>query len=429
MANVTRGWLRYPLFLSIRLRWDTAASLQYLWREAQQLTYLPAMPSIFISYRRLDSGDITGRIYDRLVNHFGPDVIFRDVQSIPFGIDFRDYINNELCDCQVLVAVMGPQWLTVEDAAGNRRLDHPGDWVRLEIETALNRGIPVIPVLVGGAQLPKADELPDCLQALAYRNCTTARSDPDFHPDMDRLIEGLKTLLVSRTSSTSPLGAVPIPSNIPTPKTSRFVDREQPIEQVHQILQQYRLALITSVNGAGGMGKTELAIQYSLKHRQDYRGGVCWLYPKASDIGPQITEFVRANFAESLKIPDGLTLPNQVSYCWRNWPDGDVLLVVDDPPSYEAIQPYLPLNNLRFKVLLTSRQRLGIPVPQQLKLEGLPRESSLQLLGHLWGDDVFQQQADFAEQLCEYAEFLPQKLHMLAALAGEKFLEGGASKC
>ena len=353
-------------------------------------------------------------------------MIFRDVQSIPFGIDFRDPINNELCHCRVLVAVIGPTWLTVQDDKGNRRLDHPGDWVRLEVETALSRGIPVIPLLVGNAELPRAEELPDCLQNLAYRNYTTARLDPDFDPDMARLIEGINALLADQSDPTSNRPPIRVPGNIPTPKTSRFVDREQPIEQIHQILQQYGLGLITSVNNAGGMGKTELAIQYSLKHRQDYPGGVCWLYPKGSDIGPQITEFVRAQFSQSLKIPDGLNLPNQVSYCWRHWPEGNVLLVVDDPPSYVTVQPYLPLNNPRFKVLLTSRQRLGIPVPQQIKIGGLPPESSLQLLSLWLGEQVVQQQKMFAEQLCEFAGHSPYGLRLIAEQASEKFLEGGA---
>lgn len=119
------------------------------------------MPSIFISYRISDSADITGRIYERLADHFGPETIFRDVQSILLGIDFQDYINSTLQDCQVMVAVVGSQWLTAVDADGDRRLDRPDAWVRLEIATALNRDIPVIPLLVGNAWLPKAEDPPD----------------------------------------------------------------------------------------------------------------------------------------------------------------------------------------------------------------------------------------------------------------------------
>ncbi|MGD1948615.1 MAG: TIR domain-containing protein [Leptolyngbyaceae cyanobacterium] len=382
------------------------------------------MPSIFISYRRTDSGDITGRIYDRLVGYFGPQVIFRDIQSIPFGVDFREHIGTELSGCQVLVAVIGPDWLTVKDKEGNRRLDHPGDWVRLEITTALERGIPVIPLLVRNAKLPKAKDLSDCLQPLAYRNSTNARSDPDFHPDMDRLIDGLEKVLVDQL----PTQAVnlPAPNNIPNAKTSCFVDREQPIEKVHRLLEQYSLAVINS-NGVGGMGKTELATQYSLKHRQDYSGGVCWLFPKQSDIGSQTTEFVRAHFSEVLIIPGDLTLQTQVSLCWNNWPGEKVLIVIDDLVNYSAIQNYIPLNNPRFKVLITTRERLSLPRSQQLILGGLPPESSRQLLEHLWGEDVFRQQESLAGQLCEYADHLPQNLHMIAKLAGEKFLAGGNS--
>lgn len=386
------------------------------------------MPSIFISYRRSDSDDITGRIYDRLHSYFGAEVIFRDVQSIPFGIDFREHINSELYDCRVLVAVIGPAWLTAKDNIGKRRIDHPTDFVRLEIETALNRGIPVIPLLVSNAQLPAIDELPACLHPLLNRNGTTARPDPDFHNDMDRLIEGLNVHLTSK-QLIEHKSSKPIANNIPTPKTSHFVDREHPIETLYQLLREYRLALITSINGVGGMGKTELAIQYSLKHRQDYLGGVCWLYPKQSDIGIQIIEFARSQFSSVIKIPEGLTLANQVAYCWRNWPPGKTLLVVDDSNDYAAVRPYLPLNNSQFEVLLTSRERLGISRSQQLTLDSLPKESSLQLLIHLWGEDVFCEQAIFAEQLCEYAGHLPQKLHMIAALAGERFLNGEIYKC
>lgn len=83
------------------------------------------------------------------------------MQSILLGIDFQDYINSTLQDCQVMVAVVGSQWLTAVDADGDRRLDRPDAWVRLEIATALNRDIPVIPLLVGNAWLPKAEDPPD----------------------------------------------------------------------------------------------------------------------------------------------------------------------------------------------------------------------------------------------------------------------------
>ncbi len=154
-----------------------------------------AMPKIFLSYRRSDSEDIAGRIYDRLVADFGKGSLFFDVDTIPFGIDFREFLQGEVQQCQVLIAIIGPTWLSTTDDDGHRRIDNTADWVRIEIESALARDIPVIPLLVRGARLPKATELPASLQALAYRNAATARAGRDFHRDMDVLIRGIETLI------------------------------------------------------------------------------------------------------------------------------------------------------------------------------------------------------------------------------------------
>jgi uncharacterized membrane protein YeaQ/YmgE (transglycosylase-associated protein family) len=151
--------------------------------------------NIFISYRRQDNPDITGRLYDRLVSHFGSERVFRDVDSVPLGVDYRQYLDEEVGKCKILIAVIGNRWLDVKDAEGKRRIDSRGDFVRIEIESALKRGIPVIPILVSGVTMPAEDDLPSTLRNLAYRNALPVRADPDFHNDVDRLIEGLETHL------------------------------------------------------------------------------------------------------------------------------------------------------------------------------------------------------------------------------------------
>ena len=151
------------------------------------------LKSIFISYRREDSSDITGRLYDRLVAAFGKPALFKDVDSIPIGVDFRDHLDRAVSHCQVLIAVIGKDWLQVTDEQGNRRLESEQDFVRIEIESALQRDIAVIPVLVQGASMPSPSDLPESLQALAYRNAIPVRPDPDFHRDVDRLIRASKT--------------------------------------------------------------------------------------------------------------------------------------------------------------------------------------------------------------------------------------------
>jgi hypothetical protein len=149
---------------------------------------------IFISYRRSDSADVTGRIYDRLVNHFGEGNVFQDVEDIPLGMDFAEFIQEVVGKCDAFLAIIGDEWLGATEHAGDRRLDNSADNVRIEIESALKRQIPLIPVLVRAAEMPAAEALPESLRKLATRNAIRVRPNPDFRPDMTRLIEGLETL-------------------------------------------------------------------------------------------------------------------------------------------------------------------------------------------------------------------------------------------
>lgn len=147
---------------------------------------------VFISYRRSDSADIAGRIYDRLVDEFGRNPIFKDVDSIPLGIDFKEYLDRRISECDAVLAIIGDHWVDASDATGKKRLEDPADFVRIEIESALERGIPVIPLLVGGAHMPDQENLPPSLRKLVHRNGIQIRPDPDFHHDMDRLISALE---------------------------------------------------------------------------------------------------------------------------------------------------------------------------------------------------------------------------------------------
>lgn len=145
---------------------------------------------IFICYRRADSQGHAGRIYDHLRNRFG-DQVFRDVDGIEGGEDFVEAIQQAVGSSDILLAVIGPQWSTTRDSKGRRRLDNPEDFVRMEIETALSRGIRVIPVLVQGAVMPSAEELPPELAKLARRNAVEL-SERRFYFDMDMLISAIE---------------------------------------------------------------------------------------------------------------------------------------------------------------------------------------------------------------------------------------------
>jgi TIR domain len=150
--------------------------------------------SIFISYRRDDSAAFAGRIYDRLESHLGSNYIFMDVDKIDYGVDFIDAIEKSVGSCDALIAVIGRNWLSSADKEGRRRLDNPEDFVRIEIATALKRGVRVIPALADGAIMPRSTELPEELRLLARRHALEIRHDR-FKDDCKRLIAALERAL------------------------------------------------------------------------------------------------------------------------------------------------------------------------------------------------------------------------------------------
>jgi hypothetical protein len=157
---------------------------------------------LFISYRREDSADLTGRLFDRLQAHFGRDCVFMDVDSIPFGVDFRQHLTDAVGKCGALLVVIGDRWTTISRNE-QARLNDPADFVRIEIEVALARSIPVIPVLAGRTAMPRDEELPPSLKPLVYRNACRLDSGPDFHVHVDRLIRSLEELGIAECESSS----------------------------------------------------------------------------------------------------------------------------------------------------------------------------------------------------------------------------------
>jgi hypothetical protein len=152
---------------------------------------------IFISYRRDDNTAVIGRMYDRLIQNFGENSVFKDIDSIPLGVDFRQHIDDIVQECDVVLAVIGSRWAGNNESTGNRRIDMPDDFVRLEIESALKREIRVIPLLIDNASMPTADSLPESIRGLAKRHGITISHDPHFHTDMERLMKGLEVYFES----------------------------------------------------------------------------------------------------------------------------------------------------------------------------------------------------------------------------------------
>jgi hypothetical protein len=158
---------------------------------------------VFISYRREDSSGAAGRLFDRLEQALGRSGVFMDVDSIEPGLDFLEVLNRHLEQCDVVLAVMGPRWLTTQDSQSRRRIDDAADFVRMEITSALSRGIRVIPILVDGAAPLAAADLPDDLKSLARRQAIEIRHDR-FGTDAEQLADTLRKIVAPAATAPGP---------------------------------------------------------------------------------------------------------------------------------------------------------------------------------------------------------------------------------
>jgi tetratricopeptide (TPR) repeat protein len=219
--------------------------------------------------------------------------------------------------------------------------------------------------------------------------------------------ETLKTLLEEYFRSSKPTGT---PHNLPRSGAVAFVGRD--LDALHQQLHQADRLAMTALQGMGGIGKTELALQYAWHHYRQgtYPGGLCWLRARDQDVSTQVVAFAKTYL--NLSPPDDLDLAAQVSYCWRNWPDGAVLVVVDDVTDYAVVRPYLPPAEPRFWVLLTSRRNWGSSI-RSFAVDVLSSEAALELLTALVRADRIQQEPQAANDLCEWLGHLPLGLELV----------------
>jgi len=195
----------------------------------------PAAGRIFISYRREETAYPAGWLYDRLAARFADDQVFKDVDSIELGDDFVEVISSAVGSCDVLLALIGDRWLTITDEDGQRRLDDPNDFVRVEIEAALTRNVRVIPILVEGARMPRAAELPPSLARLVRRQAL------ELHParfdfDTGRLLRVLERTLAevraaqqAAVSTKAPVEEAPDSTTTELPEAS---EQQEPVERI-----------------------------------------------------------------------------------------------------------------------------------------------------------------------------------------------------
>ncbi|MFZ1027301.1 MAG: tetratricopeptide repeat protein [Limnoraphis robusta] len=197
----------------------------------------------------------------------------------------------------------------------------------------------------------------------------------------------------------------------------KFFGRDEPLEELHQLLQQNtQVAIAAAVVGMGGVGKTELALQYARKHLHDtYKGGVCFI--SGGSFIFEVIKFARPRFFPKMDFT-GFSEAEQLAYCWQHWAEGEVLLIVDDVIGYkQRVQPYLP-GSPRFKILITTREQ--IPNVTPLILEVLHPDDALKLLESIVGSDRIKAEHQTAQQLCEWLGYLPLGLELVGKYLAEQ---------
>ena len=243
------------------------------------------------------------------------------------------------------------------------------------------------------------------------RNAIDLNSIPESQTPQIKIKDISKNLLDPNSIDNKSKTA--FPQNIPNSGTDKFVGREKDLERLHQQFQRTSEVVIAAVEGMGGVGKTELAIQYSLLHfkARDYPGGICWLRATEADIGLQIVNFARTDLG--LQLPTDLELPDQVRWCWKHWHEGNTLVVLDDVKNYSNIKPYLPPQPSQFKLLITTRLKLDFAA--SLYLSVLSESDALEVLTHLVGHEKVKQELEEATKLCQRLGYLPLALQLVGS--------------
>ncbi|MBW4528502.1 MAG: tetratricopeptide repeat protein [Phormidium tanganyikae FI6-MK23] len=314
------------------------------------------------------------------------------------GGNFVLDMHNASANTERTIAVLSPNYLRSE-------YTQP-EWAAAFVQDPTGKKRTLIPVRV------EACEVSGLLAVIVYIDLV-GKTEAQKR---EALLQGVSEQPVARDRVTQ-FPRLETPQNLPR-ISDVFVGRTEALETLHQQLQPGERMSISSVVGMGGIGKTELALQYAHQHlkAKNYPGGVCWLNARG-DLGIQIVSFARTRL--QLAIPEDIELPEQIRLCWREWQKDETLIVFDDVQAYTDIQPFLPPQKAQFRVLLTTRRNLGSFV-RSYEIAVLTEDASLELLRLLVRDGRIDQDLDGAKQLCEWLGYLPLGLELVGRYLARK---------
>jgi tetratricopeptide (TPR) repeat protein len=379
--------------------------------------------AVFINYRGEDSHSYGALLYRDLTDHFGEDLVFLDAESIPAGADFANELLTRVRAARVLLAVIGRHWLTVTDPTGRRRIDDPADWIRRELAEAFAAGVRVIPVLIDQAELPPAAELPVDIAALGrcqYRHLR--RREPTA---------GLARILTDLTSL-DPVLAAAAKSRDNTPRQlpaapALFIGRVTELATLTDatMIAPGATVVISAIGGAGGVGKTALALHWAYQHLNRFPDGQ--LYVNLHGFGPSgqsptVGEALRGLLtslgADPSMLPDELDA--QASRYRSLLAGKQMLIVLDNARDIDQVIPLLP-GSSACTVLITSRHRLtGLTVlhgARLIDLDVLPERDARELLARHLGAQRLAAEPDAVTDLLVVCAGLPLAVRIVAARA------------
>jgi tetratricopeptide (TPR) repeat protein len=380
---------------------------------------------VFISYRGEDSQSYGALIYSELSRRFGVDQVFLDSESTLAGEDFVEVMLGRLRQCSVVLAVIGPRWLTVTDAAGRRRIDSPEDWIRRELVEAFAQRLQVIPILTEGVQIPGEADLPTDIAALHRRQALRVHHRNTSH-DLARIVEELTRLDQGLAQAARRRDGIPrqLPS-APRLFTGRARELTLLSGALNADAEQGATAAISAIGGAGGIGKTWLALHWAHQNVQRFPDGQLYVNLRGFDPsgsptppGVAVQQFLDALGLEPSAIPREL---DAQAALYRSLVAGrQMLIVLDNASDTAQVAPLLP-GDPTCTVVVTSRHQLAAlgtaHGARLLDLDVLTEADARELLTRRLGSDRVVAEPEAVAELLERCAGLPLALGIVAARA------------
>jgi len=388
---------------------------------------------VFINYRGADSHSYGALLYAELSRCFGAELVFLDSESIPAGTDFPAELVARVRGCGVLLAVVGPRWLSTADAEGRRRIDDPADWVRRELAEAFAAGVRVVPVLTDGADLPGEAELPAEIAGLGRCQYRRLRHR-EASADLERLradLAGADPVLAAaaRRRSAAGSGSAAVPGQLPR-DVGAFAGRAEHLARLDALLAAGAggaptAVVISAIGGTAGVGKTALAVRWAHRVKDQFPDGQLYVNLRGFDPSGQVMAPAAAvrGFLDAFEVPAERipASPEAQAALYRSLLVGRrVLVVLDNARDAEQARPLLPGTPTAL-VLVTSRSQLtslvAVDGAHPLTLDLLTEAEARELLARRLGPDRVAAEPDAVGQVIAWCARLPLALTIAAARA------------